>query len=528
MRFAEQLPAGQFRRNPLIVLGFFLLGAAAAYQASRFILSGDMSGMVLAALFFVFSVVVVVMLNDWRNGLYFFLVWLLFEDLARKYLGNNMGIYFAKDLLAAVVYVSFFGAYRRKKIRTFRPPFLIPLLLFVWFGVMQVFNLASVSVVYGVLGMKLYFYYIPLIFVGYALFETEMDLRKFFSLTLIIGVLIISLGIVQSVLGHTFLNPAKLADDIRELSQLYRVSPISGLIAYRPNSVFVSAGRYANFLILSWLLAFGFSGYLLLRHRGGRKLAFVSLSVGFAGVGLCASRGVLVWVVISAAVGAIAFLWGSPWRNQAITRILRTLQRAALGGCLAMVVLMFTYPEALLSRVAIYTETLSPTSSASEFGYRAWNYPLDNFLKAFQYDRWPYGFGIGTASLGGQYVTRIMQVPPMGVGVENGYGTLIVEMGIGGLALWLVMTFVIIFTAWKEVRKLKGTPWFPLGFMIFWYAFLLLFPMTFAGMAAYQDFVFNAYLWLLIGILFRLPSIALSAQVGEPAPAVNPPPRWIR
>ncbi len=36
--------------------------------------------------------------------------------------------------------------------------------------------------------------------------------------------------------------------------------------------------------------------------------------------------------------------------------------------------------------------------------------------------------------------------------------------------------------------------------------------MTFNGMQPYEDYVLNAYLWLLLGILFRLPSIALSAQ----------------
>ncbi len=528
MRPAAQVLPRQFRRSPLVALGFLLFIAVAAYQASRFIVAGDVSSLILAALFFIFAVVLVVMLNNCKTGMYLFLVWLLFEDLPRKYLGNNMEIYFGKDILAAIVYVSFFAAYRRKDVRKFRPPFLIPLLLFVWFGVMQVFNPASASLVYGVLGMKLYFYYVPLIFVGYALFETERDLRTFFSFSLLLGVLIISLGIVQSILGHTFLNPAKLADDIRELSQLYRVAPISGLIAYRPNSVFVSAGRFTNFLILFWLLAFGFSGYLLLRHRGGRNLVFVSLSVAFAGVALCASRGVLVWIGLSAGVGAVAFLWGSPWQNQAVTRILRALQRAALGGGLALLILTFTYPEALLSRVAIYTETLSPTSSASEFAYRARDYPLDNFLKAFQYDRWPYGFGIGTASLGVQYVSRIMQVPAMGIGVENGYGVLIIEMGIVGLALWLIMSSAIVISAWKVVRELKGTHWFPLGFMIFWYAFLLLVPMTFNGIAPYQDFVLNAFLWVLIGILFRLPSMTLTAQHETSSSPVNPPRRWTR
>jgi hypothetical protein len=81
------------------------------------------------------------------------------------------------------------------------------------------------------------------------------------------------------------------------------------------------------------------------------------------------------------------------------------------------------------------------------------------------------------------------------------------------------MSGAVLFSAWKIVRKLKGSPWFPLGFMIFWYAFLLLIPFTFQGLQAYQDFVLNAYLWLLLGILFRLPKLAEAAQLaGGTAP----------
>jgi hypothetical protein len=177
----------------------------------------------------------------------------------------------------------------------------------------------------------------------------------------------------------------------------------------------------------------------------------------------------------------------------------------------------------LLSRMAIYQETLSPNSTANEFVYRARDYPVQNFLLAFTYDRWPYGFGIGTSSLGVQYVSRIMQVPPMGIGVENGYGVLVIEMGIVGLALWIIMSSAIVFTAWKVVRKLKESPWFPLGFMIFWYAFLLLFPLTFNGIAPYQDFVLNAFLWLLLGILFRLPTMALTPELTASSSPDNQP-----
>src|SRR5205807_10387744 len=99
--------------------------------------------------------------------------------------------------------------------------------------------------------------------------------------------------------------------------------------------------------------------------------------------------------------------------------------------------------------------------------------------------------------------------------------------GVGGLMLWFVMRLAVLCSAWQVVKKLRGSPWFPLAFVIFWYAGLLLLPMTFAGMQPYQDFVLSAYLWLLLGILFRLPTLAVSAQFT----AAAQPPRhipWMR
>jgi hypothetical protein len=52
--------------------------------------------------------------------------------------------------------------------------------------------------------------------------------------------------------------------------------------------------------------------------------------------------------------------------------------------------------------------------------------------------------------------------------------------------------------------------------------------MTFTGMQAYQDFILNSYMWLLLGILFRLPKLAPSPQFASPPAAVPLGPRWTR
>jgi hypothetical protein len=512
------------RKKNLLTPIVGLLGLVVAYEASQMLLSGQPIGLVFIVLGCAAAGAAITILNDWRRGLYGFFGWLFVEDFARKYLGNNMAIYFAKDFLVLLVYLSFFAAQRNQKtIRSFRPPFLMPLLIFFWFAVVQVFNPASTSVFYGVLGLKLYFLYIPLIYMGYALTDSEQDLRRFFMFNSVLILLVCCLGIAQSIIGPTFLNPSIMQEDIRNLSTLYRVSPITGLVAYRPNSVFVSTGRFQNLIIVSLIILLGFGGYLILRSKKGRIIAFATIGVLAAAALMSTSRGVMMWSGGSMLVVMAAFVWGAPWKQKEAARVVRSIQRVALIGGLAILTLAVIFPEQVNSRFAIYSETLSPYSTASELAARTRDYPLKNFLAAFDTPRWMQGYGIGTASLGIQYVARIMQAPPTGIGVENGYGQLVIEMGVIGLLLWIILGTAVSISAWKIVKQLRGSPWFPIAFAIFWLIFMLFFPIGYNSLVFYQDFLVNAYFWILIGILFRLPHLALSAQfTAETAQAPQP------
>ncbi len=488
------------RRNLLTVA----LIAVTAYECAELIIRDDPIGLYSAGLVVLGAVALFAILKNWRRGVYCFVAWIVVEDLIRKYLGNNMIVFFAKDFFALALYLSFFISRKSTSTKLYRPPFLITLLVFFWYCVIQTFNPASTSIFYGLMGLKLCFLYAPLLLVSHALVDSEMELRRFFFFNSVLILAVAGFGIAQSILGHTFLNPELIQEDIRGLSTLYRVSPITGLVAYRPTSFFVSAGRLQNFLIVSWILALGFGGFLLMRKQTGRLLAFTTVGIVAAASLLTASRGVILWVLASAMVVAPAIIWGASWAGEQRIRVMRALQRAAVFVAIALTILASIFPQEVASRLAIYTETLSPSSSKSELGHRSWDYPLKNFVTAFDYPRWPYGYGTGTASLGGQYVARIMHAPPMNVGVENGYGQLLIELGIVGLLLWILLAYAITRSAWRAVKNLKGTVWFPIGFAIFFYAFLLLVPLSFYGFVAYQDFVMNAYFWLMLGILFRV------------------------
>jgi hypothetical protein len=455
-------------------------------------------------------------LTDWRLGIYLFLFWLIFEDLARKFLGNNMYVYFGKDVLVALIFAAFAFALMRRRERAFKLPFLLPLMLFAGLGLIHVFNPNSPSIFYGLLGMKLYFFYIPLIFVGYALVSTVADLRRLLIFGILVAAAVAGLGVTQGIVGHEFLSPATLAPELEGLGRLNRVAPTSGVIVTAPSSVFVSRGRFASYMIMMFVLTVGLIGYHLIRPIQRGRLLYLALGLTLLGGFISASRSALVYSVASLFIVGMAIFWGAPRDWQGRAKLGAAMRRGAVALVVCIAIFYAFFPDAIENRWAFYSETLSPMSERSELVHRVRDYPWDNFLQAFDFPNWATGYGIGTASLGVQYIQRYLGAPPLNIGTESGYGAIMLEMGVAGLALWLVLSIAVAIAAWRIVKRLRGTPLFPVGFAIFWFVFLVLFPFTYGGLAAYQNYVLNAHLWLLLGVLFRLP--ALIPEATSPAP----------
>src|SRR5579863_6530557 len=208
------------RQIKAAVMGLVVL--ALIWELAAWIVAGSDQTLVMFGLSLVVVALVVHTLNDWRGGVLVFLIWLLFEDLARKYLGNSMTVYFAKDFLVGITYFSFYFAKRRKEVEFFNPPFLVPLGLFFALAVVQIFNPHSPNVLYGFLGLKLYFYYVPLMYLGYAMLNSPADLERLLKVSLIGGIVVSGLGVAQSVLGVSFLTPEDTASDLYVLSHLTR------------------------------------------------------------------------------------------------------------------------------------------------------------------------------------------------------------------------------------------------------------------------------------------------------------------
>jgi hypothetical protein len=478
------------------VLGWFI---------GNWLLQGDLRSQGADALLLAGVVLALVILSRWRLGLYLFLIWVVFDDFARKYLGNGIYTFFGKDILLAVVYVAFFLRRGPRAEKLFRPRFWLPFVAFLVWATIEAFNFRTPSPIYGLLGLKLYFYYVPLMFVGYALVRTEFELRRFLLINMLIAGVVSLLGIIQAIFGQKLLNPEVLDENLRELGDLNRVSPITGLVFNRPTSVFVSDGRFAGYLILTFIVGLGAIGYVVQRKWVWSKAIYLCCGLVFTAILLTGVRTAFLFGAFSIVAMLAAMYWGQRLNREQVRRIYKTLRNLALLGAVGTLCLIMFFPSALASRWAFYTETLSPNGRGSELQSRVWSYPVGELVRVFSMPEALLGRGLGTASLGTQYLIRFLHVPPAGISVENGYGQILLEVGLPGFILWLVFTSAVVLACWSVVKRLRNTPLFSLGFAILWYVILILFPRTYVGLSTYQDYIVAAFLWILIGVLFRLP-----------------------
>ena len=120
----------------------------------------------------------------------------------------------------------------------------------------------------------------------------------------------------------------------------------------------------------------GTTGYLLLYSRRSRKLVYVALGLVLGATLFSGTRGAVVYVSASVLVLAVGFLWGAPWRWRQAHKMVKAIRRAFIVGSLGLAALLLLFPDQAGSRLAFYTETLSPSSSAYEGQTRGWTYPI--------------------------------------------------------------------------------------------------------------------------------------------------------
>jgi hypothetical protein len=446
-----------------------------------------------------FLPLVVLAIPAWRATLWVFLVWIVVEDLVRKLAGNNLTVYFIKDLFFAVLLIGLFSdpTIKGKWLRATGEARTMLILLIVWAVVMSVpSGLQDPRL--PIAGLRLDFLYVPLVIVGYAIALSARSLLRFLKGAAVVGGLACAVGVIQSIVGPSFLSPGGATPGLNDLVLVRTLASDPAVAVYRPTGTFVDPGRFGQVALVSAAIALAFH---LLSRRRFDLLAMLAVAVSLAAIWMSGGRtGLLIGglLVVAAAV-APAFARGQS--------VFRGVVLPFLGLFLGLWVLTLIAPGLVAGRTTWYSATLDPRSSQNEWDTRWHNYTTDA-VRGLELGGM-LGDGTGVASLGKQYLQGGSSYSLAGLyQVESGYGSIALEWGAIGLLLWCAFSVIWTRRQWRCIVATRGTPFAAAGFVLFVWMLYFLYMGFFAGLADFQNYYSNAYFWLLSGVLFALPEVA--------------------
>jgi hypothetical protein len=264
----------------------------------------------------------------------------------------------------------------------------------------------------------------------------------------------------------------------------------------------VDPGRFASVAVLA--LAISLAALLIV--RGSRRAAVLASVLAAAGA---------VWVsggrtgfVVGACLVALAAM------TSAFGERHPTLGRAGMVVALGLgAIFLFSalVPDLFTSRLDWYTQTLDPRSSENEWSFRWDSYGGDT-RRGIDIGGL-VGQGTGSESLGKQYLYGDSAAIPVGsYQVEGGYASIAVEWGAVGLALWILWTLAWLYRQWRCIRAAPSGSLRAMALVLWGWMIFFLIIGFFGGLQGYQNYIPNAYFWLLSGVIFGLPQLASSSE----------------
>jgi O-antigen ligase len=280
------------------------------------------------------------------------------------------------------------------------------------------------------IGLRVDFLYVPLVVVGYVIARDRGELVRWVTWLAVVTALASSVGLIQSVVGPEFLRPSVATPGLERL-ELTRYAPDATEVL-RPVGTFVEPGRFLSMALVGLTVSLG---ALLVTVRRRRAVAGVCTLINVAAVWVSGGRTGVVWGVLLVLAAALA---------PAIAERRPTVSRGVILAAAITVligVVSFIAPTLIASRAELYAATLDPGARTNEWSFRWTSYSRDT-MRGISFGG-VLGTGTGNESLGRQYIHGGPGYESLGVYlVEAGYGSVAVEWGLVGLALWIVWSVV--------------------------------------------------------------------------------------
>jgi len=458
-----------------------------------------------------FTILTVIILSRWRWGVILIFVWFLLEDLIRRLIpGQPSQIILAKDILIALTYFSFFVFIVLKNKKIWKPAFGGVLLLFAAVSIINVFNPNSPGLLFGLIGLRSYLWYLPLMFLGYYMFDKEEKLLKFCQILVYLSIPLFLLAILQYLFyesGLAFIRP------FTESSQFHAFRIVIGTWVKNGSvpllsSVFGTAHRYSRFSMLLFFLGLG-----LLATKYPRNLSFpkkrkilliVSILSAFFGIILSSARTAFILTT----VGAVLFFAFATYIKNSQIFDLGKNNRIWIFSLIAVILIV-------LPIIFLFGNSAFFQISAFYFAFNEripWAF--EGFRSALANAKF-FGMGTGTFSQGLRNIpgsvewnNQNKELITTGFRFENGFGRLIFELGIFGTIIFYLFWLYLFYQMKKEINLLKNSNLRNPGLSIFIFSFLLMVWFSFVHHQVLGDATTLVILWFFLGVFFSLRKFA--------------------
>ncbi|MEH1935861.1 MAG: hormogonium polysaccharide biosynthesis protein HpsL [Nostoc sp.] len=441
-----------------------------------------------------------------RQALYAFIIYVPIGGTITYYLGNSPILQLAKDAFYVPALIGLWQTCRKQGLPLILPQGIkIPLyivlgcslltLLFVNGG--QQFNPPSVGLLekasqdiplgMGILGLKVFLGYVPLIGCAYYLIRDKRDFLFLSRLQIVLTLICCVLGVIQYLLLLTGVcqGTRGLEGNALFVTSLEARCYFGGALLYSPDEgvirlpgTFVAPWQWAWFLISSTFFTFA--------------TGFADPSPIWRLVGL----GTLVTVFINAVISgqriALALVPTCFGILLLLTGQMGNLKRfipIGVGLALILGIVMVTNPTVVQER----TESFTSRWDASP--------PQDFIIQQFQ-ENWknvegPLGSGLGRATNS----ARVMGQTKL---VETYYPKLLFEIGIIGVLAFLGLVTTLTIIGFKTYRSIKNRNFRSYGAAL--WVFILFISYNTYYYPLDVDPV-GVYYWFFAGVLFKLPEL---------------------
>jgi hypothetical protein len=474
-------------------IGLMLLGAAAAIAVSAGLVVSERSGYWHFAAFFAALLVVATwaaILKNWRWGIYGLVVYIPFAGLPTILLYPAPGIVTqSKDFLFVIpTYLAFILWCHKNRQRIFFPGAPVGLLgALSGIILIQFLNPKLASPLVGLIGLKVWLFYVPLYFLGYHLVDSEKRLLCLARLMLLVAMIPSLIGIAQAVLiytGRSDIVYSLYGSAAIAVTQRFAAFPVgTGQSLARIPGTFTFVTQ--NFIFLLAMLPISYAMWI----GGGSRW-----------------RSNPRYLVSTGLITIAAFLSGA--RAALVIIPFYLLLASVLGGKLArswrIIAMVAAGLLALSALLGASVGEIFDFTSGLTGHYLGKGGIIVEYPRALDYP-W-LGTGTGMSTGPARYaLTSYDEAREVLVGIESFYAKVIVELGVPGLIVVLALFARLLLDGYASFARLNA----PVlrGFAGALLAFLILITIYLAKGDVLQIDPLNVYFWFFAGILVKLPSL---------------------